>query len=102
MHTRSTFKKGLSLLLASLMLGAALPMGAAAESSADSTADVYTAIVSGAGDQAMKTLGEKVRSTKTAAVVTSTPGDTTGTVYYVFPDGSDGNNGTLQPSLTRR
>ena len=98
LHTRSTLKKGLSLLLASLMLGTAFPVGVAAESSADPVADAYTAIISGAGDQAMKTLGEKVRSSKTAAVVTSTPGDTTGEVYYVSPDGSDSNDGTSASS----
>ncbi|RZT08212.1 hypothetical protein SAMN05216319_3377 [Duganella sp. CF402] len=45
----------------------------------------------------MKQLGESIISDATnAKVITPTPGSTTGTIYYVDPNGSDSNNGTSQ------
>ncbi|WP_462410096.1 OmpL47-type beta-barrel domain-containing protein [Neobacillus sp. Marseille-QA0830] len=57
--------------------------------------DTYQGVVSQAGNYTMKQLGESIKSDDAnARVVTTQPGNTKGTVYYIAPDGNDNNNGT--------
>ncbi|WP_168735666.1 S-layer homology domain-containing protein [Cohnella fermenti] len=89
-------RKGLAALLAGALLFS-LFSGQGAQAEEAGTSDLYSSVVSQAGDYAIKQLGESILSDEAnAQVVTSDPGAAQGTVYYVSPNGNDSNDGTSQ------
>lgn len=91
--SRDWVKKGFSMLLmGALVLGQFSVGGASAE---ETGASLYDSVVTQAGNYPMKQLGESIRSdAANAQVITSDPGNSQGTVYYIDPEGNDSNNGT--------
>lgn len=91
---KGLFKTGGLLLLSVIMTISGLePSGFnTIQAKAD---NFYDEVVSKAGNNEMKAYGESILEDEAnARVVTPVPEATSGTVYYIAPDGNDENNGT--------
>lgn len=90
-------KQLLMLLAGTLACGQLTCMGAQTVKAQPNVS--YDTIISQAGNDQMKQLGESIRANEEEAiVVTPEPDRPSGTVYYISPDGDDSNSGTSKES----
>jgi hypothetical protein len=87
-------KKGVSLLLTGLLVFGQFSVSGVNAMETE-TPGLYNNVVSNAGNDAIKQLGESFRSNAAnAQVVTTQPDSSKGTIYYIAPDGNDAGSGT--------
>ncbi|WP_411350140.1 carboxypeptidase regulatory-like domain-containing protein [Paenibacillus sp. WLX2291] len=95
-QTNRQIRKSIFVLLASLLMTSSITTGKVQAEDIE-TSNLYSSVVTKAGNDTIKQLGESIRSdAANAQVITPDPGQVTGKIYYIAVDGSTSNNGLSQ------